>query len=410
MDKYQNFLYLYNKIAYIYQGIKLNDVSAVKIWGAANGKRSFTWHHFFKMFVAFSLKDLKLPVNNGFLATFMDNKRADHLNLFNRVVDNFSSLPTINYLFDFKKKVCFHPLLIIKTFVRLIKDFRHIGIPFTSKLHWIVEYIYLENTILELNKIDISRVRKYLCMSHVLDIENLLTQYLRQKGVITYSLQDGIYYIFKKNAVVGSVAYNIFAADHLLCWGQYTKDEYTSWGIDSSRLSVAGYPKGNLQTKQKNSNKYYKCLVMLAGPNFGDVNTKLLNILSSLKTQFEFVLKSHPNNFDVIDSYAKKHSFGLVPKGVALTSCFEGGEYDFCIAVNTTSYYESWIAGLPSIRYFDDRFDVFYGFDDSFSTEDEFLKLVDEYRNHPKTDEEVKKMLEYAIGFGINRYDAIVNG
>ena len=410
MNNYQKYLYLYNELKYSFCNIKLNDVSAVKIWGAASGKKVFTWHHYFKMFVALNLKSLKLPENNGFFATFMDNKRADHLNLFNHVVDNFSTSPSINYLFDFKKKGCFHPFIIIKTFFRLIKKIKRTKIHFSSKIHWIIEFIYLENTIIELNNTDFSKVRKYLCMSHVLDVENLLTQYLRQKGVITYSLQDGIYYIFKKNAVAGSVAYCIFATDHLLCWGQYTKDEYVSWGIDPSRLSVAGYPNGGMQIKQKYNNKYHKCLVMLAGPDFGDVNTNLLNILLRLEKQFEFVLKSHPNNFDVIDSYAQKHSFGLVPRGVTLTSCFEGGEYDFGIAVNTTSYYESWIAGLPCIRYSDDRFDMFYGFDDSFSTEDEFLKLVDEYRNHPKTDEEVKKMLEYAIGFGINRYDAIVNG
>ena len=56
------------------------------------------------------------------------------------------------------------------------------------------------------------------------------------------------------------------------------------------------------------------------------------------------------------------------------------------------------------------RFDVFYGFEDCFSTESELMNIISEYRTSPKSNDDVAKMLKYAIGYGIDDYDSLING
>jgi hypothetical protein len=339
----------------------------------------------------------------------METFRKDHCDLYTGVTNSLSLKPKISYLYEIPKRLSIHPLLWINVINRVLKNLKNQRIGFVDKLHWAVEYVYLVQTICVLDSIDFSRVNKYLCMCHILSMENLLTQYLRKKGVITFSLEEGIYMVYKKNIVLGSIAYELFETDHLLCWGQYTKDEYIAYGINPDRIDVAGYPKCHYLADLKTPNAYQKCLVMLAGPIFGDVNAKLLDILDNMSDEYDITLKSHPANYEIMMDYAKSHGLKILPKTQTVNDCLNTGNYDFCIAVNTTAYYESWMAGIPCVRYFDERFDNFFGFEDLFSTREELISMINEYRSTPKSKDEVIKMLEYAIGFGLDNYDKLIN-
>lgn len=397
-------------IKYKFEGVELSHVNLHKFQKMFEGKSNLPVRHLFVLLLAYDVKKLKLPSNNGFFSTFMEGWREDHYNLYKTVINKFSIRPAVNELYDLKKRFSFHPIICLKVGYSVLSKLKKHDISFVKKLHFVSEYVFLCNTILELDKLDFSNVDKYLCMCHVLGLENLLTQYLRKKGIATYSLQEGIYFIFRKNQVKGKIAYENFTTDHLLCWGQYTKDEYISYGIEPDRIDVAGYPKRCTEISLKAENSYRSCLVMLAGPLLGDVNHNLFLMLDSIKSNIEITLKPHPANYNEMKAYAHKHSFKIVEKSQSLASCFTSGKYDFSIAVNTTAYYESWMAGVPSIRYNDDRFDNFYGFDDFFSTKEELNSLLNRYRTSQKTDGEVREMLKYAIGFGIDNYDNIING
>ena len=410
MTTYQKYRSLMNALSYSFQGVDLSHVSATKIWSMAKGERVFGLKQFARFFIALDASKLQLPENNGFLATFMENYRKDHYDLFNTVVNGLSNKPTVTNLFDVKRRVAFHPILAAKITITVYRKLLKENISLVDKLRWAAEYMYLVNNIKELDKIDFSKVKKYLCMCHVLSLENLLTQYLKTKGIVTYSLQEGIYFIFKKNIVLGSIAYELFVTDHLLCWGQYTKDEYKKYGIDPSKITVSGYPKCKVLAPLKNNNVYKTCLVMLAGPIIGNANTNLLMMLESLKDEFDITLKSHPANYLSMEKYAQEHNFSIIDKTQTVGECLESGRYDFCIAVNTTAYYESWMVGVPCVRYYDERFDNFYGFDDFFSDEEQFKTMINGYRICPKNENEIKEMLKYAIGFGLDNYDKVING
>ena len=410
MTNVERYRAMLNCLEYNYKGIELCHIVTLKIWGEARGKRVFSWRHIICLFKAYDVRSFILPNDNGFLSTFMEKRRNDHYNLYETILSRFSISPTRNDLFNLKTRFVFNPLIISILCCHFFFKIKGSGLSIGKKLNWLSEYAFLCNTIHELEKIDFTPVKKYLSMCHIIGLENLLTQYFRQKGIETFSLEEGIYMVYKRTFVIGAIAYENFATDHLLCWGQYTKDQYIEYGIDASRIDVAGYPKSQTLKPQKQNNKYQKCLVMLAGPLFGDVNNNLLTMLGSLRDEIDITLKSHPVNYSEMETYAKKHTFSIIPKSQSIADCFENGDYDFSIAVNTTAYYESWMAGIPCIRYNDERFDNFYGFDDLFSTKEQLESLLCEYRSAPKNELEVKQMLEYAIGFGLDNYDSIING
>jgi len=410
MTTYTKFKALMQSLEYNYRGVELSHVTALRAWALARGENTFKLTHFFKMFLAMDVQNLNLPNQNGFMATFMENYRKDHFELFNNVVRNLSEAPSITNLFELKNKISWHLFKDLKIIFVVFRILKKTDLRMIEKIHYGIEYAYWINTIMELDKIDFSKVKKYLCMCHVLGMENLLTQYFRKKGIETFSLQEGIYLVYKKNKVLGSIAYELFETDHLLCWGQYTKDEYSAYGIDPRRISVAGYPKGETIKPQKEGNEFRNCLVLLAGPIFGDVNNKLLKILLGEKDHLKITLKPHPANYSEMSAFAVKNCFDITKKGMTVGECFESAKYDFCIAVNTTAYYESWMAGVPCVRYYDERFDNFYGFDDFFSDEEQFKTMINGYRICPKNENEVKEMLKYAIGFGLDNYDKVING
>lgn len=409
MTTYQKYKELMRSIEYSYHGVELSHAIALRAWAVAKGEDTFKTSHYVKMFCAMDVKRLNLLSQNGLVSTFTENYRKDHFELYNKVINSLTIKPTVTNLFELKNKVSLHLFVDIYLILKVFCKLRIIDIKLTDKIHLGIEYAYLVNTIKELDKLDFSKVKKYLCMCHVLSIENLLTQYFKNKNITTYSLQEGIYLVYKKNKVLGCIAYELFETDHLLCWGQYTKDEYINYGIESSRINVAGYPKINQLKPLDNKNKYKKCLVLLAGPIFGDVNDKLLKLLTDMRNDFEFTLKSHPANYALMLAYANSNQFNIVPKSETVSACFESGRFDFCIAVNTTAYYEAWMAGIPCVRYYDDRFDNFAGFDDLFSDKLEFQELIRNYRRKSKNEDEIIRMLEYSIGFGINNYDDILN-
>lgn len=413
MTQYERYRQLSASLEYSFKAIRLNHVIALELWGKAKGSNLFSWRSILKIFLAYDFNSNVLPNDRPFIATnFSIYGRKDHAELFDEVIKRINKPPYVYHVKPGKfigMKFTFNPLFIARQLLKIFSIIRNADISFFEKCKVTCEYLFICNTILELDKTDWSKTQKYLCMCHVISIDNLLTQFFRSKGIPTYSLQEGIYFIFKKNPVMGSIAYELFATDHLLCWGQYTKDEYAAYGIDPTRIDVAGYPKCNSLKPLKANNSFKSCLIILAGPIFGDVNDRLLDILEILKGELTITLKSHPANYDIMEAYAKKHAFNIVEKEKTMAACLNADVFDFCIAVNTTAYYEAWMSGIPCIRYYDERFDLFNGFDDLFSTKEQLLNMLDEYRKQPKSQEDLVKMLEYSIGFGLDNYNRILS-
>ena len=85
--------------------------------------------------------------------------------------------------------------------------------------------------------------------------------YFSKKQIETYSLQHGVYFIYKKSKPIDMLLYKNFIAHKHLCWGDYTKKEFSSYGIKESQLLIAGYPR---PTNEININisEGNKCIVI----------------------------------------------------------------------------------------------------------------------------------------------------
>jgi hypothetical protein len=252
-------------------------------------------------------------------------------------------------------------------------------------------------------------VTKYLAFCGVLNVENLLTQFLQQKGIKTFSLQHGISFLYSKDVPIDSINYENFQSNILLCWGQYYIDEYYKYGIPSDKLIVAGYPKTVKKIALDTTNKFKSCLVLLARNQYDESNQKLLSILLN-QYDFEFHLKLHPSlNYEDYTKFAKNNNMKIINRSIKLVSCFTKNEYDFTIAVNTSSYYEALIHGKPCLRFYSEAFELMYGYDDIFSDNKGLEKALNKIKNNITTyQEKINSVLDYTMGIGTDNNKTIL--
>ena len=414
MNDFDRYKSLKNKLNFVYDGICLNRLLALSLWAVANGKYAFSWKRIVLAFLAIDVKRLEFdPQKHMILSTFGRYARKDHLELYNTVLDKLDGKASYNKTLTFGWKLSIHPVVIYKVAKFIFSNLHDTSLSLWDKCKLIIECIHYCNIIEELKYMDFTGVQKYLCQCSVLDLENLLTQFFKLRNIPTYSLQEGVYFIFKKNPPLDSVQYENFETDNLLCWGQFSIDEDVSYGISPRKLRLAGYPKKVELHTMKKDNPYKKCMLLLARDSFRNTNMGLLNILLNHSSDYEFCLKLHPScDFSFYSSFASQHGMTIISKDRTINDCLNNNFFDFAIAVNTTAYYEALMRGLPCLRFCDDTFDLMAGYKDVFGTDEEFRVIMETVKNQPLQtyQEEVNRALEYAIGVNIDNYKNLLCG
>lgn len=408
-DRYKS---LKEKFNFVYEGICLNRVLALPIWFVANGGYNFSWKRIALAFLAIDVKKMKFnPQRNTILSTYGRYVRKDHLELYNTVLKRLDEEASYNNSLTFGWKLSVHPIVICQVLKFVFINLRDTSLSLWSKWKLIIECIHYCNIIEELKYMDFTGVQKYLCQCSVLDLENLLTQFFKLRNIPTYSLQEGVYFIFKKNPPLDSIQYENFETDNLLCWGQFSVDEYISYGISPKRLSLAGYPKKVELHTMKKDNSYKKCMVLIARDSFQATNMKLLEMLSKVSFNCCFELKLHPScDLSYYSEYARTCHMHVIPKDATIDECLNNIEYDFSIAINTTAYYEALMRGLPCLRFYDGTFDLMSGYKDVFETLEGFLECLGGIRSLAEDEyqKEIDNVLKYAIGVEIDNYQKIL--
>jgi len=412
MNDFDRYKSLKEKFNFVYDGICLNRVLALSLWAVANGKYAFSWKRIVLAFLAIDVKQLEFdPQKHMILSTFGRYARKDHLELYNAVLDKLDGKASYNKTLTFGCKLSIHPVVIYKVVKFVFFNLHDTSLSLWDKCKLIIECIHYCNIIEELKHMDFTGVQKYLCQCSVLDLENLLTQFFKLRNIPTYSLQEGVYFIFKKNPPLDSVQYENFETDNLLCWGQFSIDEDVSYGISPRKLRLAGYPKKVELHTMKKDNPYKKCMVLIARDLFQTANTGLLEILSKVSDNYSFEIKLHPScDFSYYSEYARAHHMHIIPKDKTIAECLNNVEYDFSIAINTTAYYEALMRGLPCLRFYDGTFDLMSGCKDVFETLEGFLECLDGIRSIAEDEyqKEIDDVLKYAIGVGIDNYQKIL--
>lgn len=413
MTEFEKYTKLKSELDFVYKGIHLNRVVAGLIWGIANPKKKTFFLSNLRRILGLRrifryTNPLPLKIDKPIFATYGRYDRRDHVQLYHQVMERMEDKVSSFNMLEWKNKTVLHPNVIKAAFIFFINK-SQLGL--IDRLVIASEAVFYCNIVDELEKVDFSKAKRYLCMANMLDIENLITQYMKLKGIPTYSLMEGIYFIFKIRTPYASVAYENFETDKLITWGQYTIDEFVSYGLSKDRFALGGYPKKVDVRKMKKNNPLKRCMIMFAADVYKYSNMAVLEMLERYSHRYEFYLKLHPGaDFEYYDRYASKHNMKIIPERMTLNECLNSDDFDFTVGINTTTYYESLMRGIPCLRYNDGTFSMMYGYNDEFSTIEEFDAQMDKIKNidYDQYQKDIDNILIYAIGLGIDNYKDIL--
>ncbi|APA64327.1 hypothetical protein [Maribacter sp. 1_2014MBL_MicDiv] len=293
--------------------------------------------------------------------------------------------------------------------------FKNTDLSFKSKLFLSCQLSYYLNSIDGVENKKIS-FKNYCAFSGVHHLEAIITFYFKKKNISTYSLQHGIYYVFKKHIPLDAILFENFLSDKQLCWGQYSIDEYNNYGIPKESLKLAGYPRNLIRKRIPSTLNKQKCLVLLARYTYEHSNVELINILKrfSLTHKIDISIKLHPTlNWQKYHDLCNSLGWQLIEKKYTLTNMFQENSFGWAIAINTAAYYEAYLNYLPCKRFNDGTFeDSLQVFDDNFENlkqlEEKFISIP---FNHKKNLSEyfskADERLKYILGLGIDNYNDI---
>lgn len=399
---------------FTFHGVAMNRVMIFEMYHLARGWEIGTPNKWLRLAChTYDLSKLNFSSHNQILSTFGQQNRRDHKEVYDYVVEHLGSAISYNDLNELPRIRRVRPWLILKVVLASMWGLRHCNeIDTKQKLRLSLCACVYCNALVDLEKLPLTGIKKYLSMYHVDQLENLITQYMKLKHIPTYSLCEGVYLVDKEHPTIDVVNYTNFETDHLLVWGQYVIDQFLKEGISPNRMMIAGYPHYVTLKKMRIENKFKKCFVLLARRDFMEADMRLLQILSQISNNYEFYLKPHPNSdMQTFANYAKEHHMYMVPQTMTINECISDANFDWAIAVNTTAYYESLMRGVPCLRFADESFKLFSGSSDEFGSVmqlEERLEWILSNLSNGMYQQDVDKQLRYVMGVEINNYAKIL--
>jgi hypothetical protein len=252
------------------------------------------------------------------------------------------------------------------------------------------------------------KIKKIISFMPIYGVENVIFQFLKinNKELKCYMIQHAIFQTDKNFNPIDSLIYENFNVDFLLSWSNYTIDEYKKF-INKKKLLLAGPLKEyRLKPLKKSLNK--KIYVFLSGVIYKDINIEVLKILNKISAH-NFFIKLHPS--DNYNNYSKYLNKNINITDKEIQDIFNE-DMEVTIAVNTTVYYESYLNGIISLKYVNDKTRKFHDIcDDSFRNKNELESLLNSLNTSDILEEKlysVKSNLEYVTGVKINNYEELI--
>ena len=113
------------------------------------------------------------------------------------------------------------------------------------------------------------------------------------------------------------------------------------------------------------------------------------------------------------DYYVSQYKMSIIPTQMTINEALNKEQFDFAIAVNTNTYYEALMRGVPCMRFCDGSFELPAGYDDIFQTQDEYVSKLGKIKTMSLTDEyqaKINEILTYCIGVGVDNYKELIYG
>ncbi len=394
-----------SQLYFDYKGYMIHNLISVDLSTMIYGKYNFTYKSLLNIF---TYKNIKINTTKKILfsmGNYNRNEQYEQLAFVRKGIDSdLIDLKNFNRRLNISLKNIFMSSNLI---------FRNeINLNFKLKVALVVIITQILNTIDKLeSNIFPKSVVKFCSFCSTHKFEGILDYYFQKHDVRTYTLQHGIYYIFK-DYIVESVIFENIIAQKLLCWGQYTKDEFMSYGIKKDKLVVCGYPCLISKIKPKTIRKEkLRILVLLSRIYYHENNIKLLDLLDTARDKsenFSIDIKLHPSlNQSIYKVLAKEKKFNLL-KNISIDTLYLKNEYDFSIVYNSTTYYQSYIHNCICLKYIDAEADESINIlDDGFSNANELLGKIELFKHQQCKDDfwdDIYKKLRYTVGVGINNY------
>lgn len=397
-----------DELAFKYKGYKIEEILAIRIWLFCQyGPRSRVS---FRMRKSYG-NMFQQEIDN--LMIYGKYRRNDHEYTFDCVFERLKSSYYAVKLERYPDVKSFSALNIFYAFWMVFIRLKTRSMDIKSRIYWCSCLCYLFNTIDYLESLPRKRIRKLLCFSAIHEDENILKQYFSMQGATTYSMFHGTSIQQINNVTIDCLTYENLHVDYSLPWGQYGKDEFIKTGFPKEKLIVVGYPRNIELQPLNNQTTLKRCILLMSRSQFESSDIKLVKLLAKVK-DVHFSIKLHPSCHEQrFEELCKQENMELVPKSKLLIDCLNNNYYDFAVAVNTTSYYESLIAGLPCLRFKDgEQYDMMMGDEhDEFDDINGFFLSLDWLKTSMRSNEYSQireKILVYCLGLGIDKYREVL--
>ncbi len=414
MTQKEHFRLMYDRLKTVQKGVYLNKVLCSTLMYIAGGKSEAlgSLKSLANFLLSFDVRELKQgPLQDTLVVFGYYPSRKDHRELMENIAKRIGECTYLDMSKWNRRHLKISPKNILKGLRDGFWNMSGVGMSAKERLLLAANLCFYLNTLDEISKVDFSNTHKFLCLANTLDLENLFTQFLKTKGIKTYSLMEGAYFIQENELPITNIAFENLSSDIQLCWGQFSKDQFIKYGYAPSKMIVAGYPKNVEGEPMKDNNPYKKGVVLLSQYFLERQNLSLIDILANYTDKIEFSLKLHPSlDFNFYSSLANEKGMSILPKDMTLKQCVDNTNFDFAIAINSTAYYEALMRGLPCMRFYDGSYTPLAGCDDEFADFDTFIHQLNRIKSLPTNEyqKEVDNALMYAVGWGIDEYKNIL--
>lgn len=229
------------------------------------------------------------------------NCRLDHQNTFLNFAEKFNDADIIYGDFNRERNVNYVGFLkSIPLFVIWMAQMFMSGVSLYASLNVIYYILICYYQKAQLSEV-FNRTYKFVVVFYdASPDENYIVQEFKNRGILTMTLQHGMY--SRKNTIksIADTAFEITGsiADYYLAWNQYTKDEAVKMGVDEKRIVVLGPPRYiDLKEPEIPILAYNNIFgVILNNSSFDEHNRRLISMANQIydTTGFRFVVRYHP--------------------------------------------------------------------------------------------------------------------
>jgi len=395
-----------SKLVYNYKEYPMHNILSLEIISLVYAKKKLNVKDF-----AYLVLTRKINIDNSkkILFSIGGYKRDDYYELLNYVRKDIDSS-----LVDLSKiKSSFK--ISLKNIGISFKHifFNDIDLSFKNKLSLAITMTYILNIIDDLENNRVDNIQKFCSFCSNLNYEGILDYYFQKNSIQTYTLQHGLWFIYDSYPI-DLVAYENLISQNLLCWGDYTKQEFKKFGVSQEKIKVAGYPR-NIHPLVVKKVKKLKILVLFARVQYHKNNLDIVEILKKLKLtlNIEVEFKLHPSlDKKIYEDIAYNNNFTMADNKT-IKELMKDSNYTFSIVYNSTAYYDSYLYNCISLQYkdidADNSIDIW---NDSFKTLKELQEKI-EFFTIKNTEQnfwdETEEKLKYILGYGTNNYKGFLD-